>query len=59
MSENGETAAATQVPAAEEEKKHDVDYADDEAKGSVSANLRSTISNRKDSPCRMTTKWCA
>ncbi len=56
MSENGETAAATQVPAAEEEKKHDVDYADDEAKGSVSANLRSTMDNRMDTTCRMTAK---
>ncbi len=56
MSENADTAAATQVPAAEEEKKHDVDYADDEAKGSVSANLRSNMGKRKDTTCRITTK---
>jgi hypothetical protein len=33
MSEKADTAAATEVPAAEEEKKHDVEYADEEAKG--------------------------
>jgi len=34
MAENNETAASTQVPAAgEEEKKHDVEYADEEGKG--------------------------
>ena len=36
MSVNTDTAAATEVPAAEEEKKHDVEYADEEAKGQVS-----------------------
>ena len=56
MAENADTAAATQVPAAEEEKKHDVDYADDEAKGSVSTNLRSTMGNRKDTTCRIKAK---
>ncbi len=56
MAENADTAAATQVPSTEEEKKHDVDYADDEAKGSVSANLRPNMRNRKNTTCRNTAK---
>ena len=45
-----EPASATQVPAAEEEKKHDVEYADEEAKNSVSITdiwKRSLIVNKE------------